>query len=304
MDNLLKDILKNNRKYCKQGKVADYIPALAKQDGEKLGIVVVDFDGNIHSAGDVKDKFTLQSVSKIFTLMMAVNDNGAEEIFSKVGMEPTGDPFNSIIKLETMNPQRPLNPMINAGAIAISSTIKGRDNEERFNRIVEFIEEIIGEKVTFNEEVYLSEKSTGDRNRAAAYFMKDVGVINGDVEEVLDLYFKHCSLEVDCIGLAKLSAMLANQGISTVTGKRVISKEIAQLVKSFMVTCGMYNSSGEFAIKVGIPAKSGVGGGIMAVVPNKYGVGVWGPALDKTGNSIAGVKILEDLSKELDWSIF
>ena len=304
MEKILAEVLKKNKHYCKEGKVASYIPALEKQDGEKLGIVVVDFNGNTYSAGDIKDKFTLQSVSKIFTLMMAVNDNGAEKIFSKVGMEPTGDPFNSIIKLETMNPQRPLNPMINAGAIAISSTIKGKDNDERFQRIVDFIEEIIGEKVTLNEEVYLSEKATGDRNRAAAYFMKDVGVIEGEVEEVLDLYFKHCSLEVDCIGLAKLSAMLANQGISTVTGKRVVSKEIAQLVKSFMVTCGMYNSSGEFAIKVGIPAKSGVGGGIMAVVPNKYGVGVWGPALDKTGNSIAGVKILEDLSKELDWSIF
>ncbi len=304
MEKTLNSILKRNREYCRHGKVASYIPALLKQDVDKLGVVVKDLNNNTYSAGDVTEKFTLQSISKIFTLMLAVMDNGQEKVFSKVGMEPTGDPFNSIVKLETMNPSKPLNPMINAGAIAISSMIKGRDNTHRFSRILEFMESLTGEKISLNEEVYLSEKATGDRNRAAAYFMKDVGVIEGDVEDVLNLYFKHCSLEVDCVGLAKMSAVLANQGVSLITGERIIPKDITQLVKSFMVTCGMYNSSGEFAIKVGIPAKSGVGGGIMAVVPNKYGLGVWGPALDQKGNSIAGIKILEDLSKELDLSIF
>ncbi|QNO15616.1 glutaminase A [Alkalicella caledoniensis] len=304
LEKLLTNITEKNKEYCKEGKVASYIPALARQKFDMLGAVIVDLDNNIYSAGDVNEKFTLQSVSKIFTLMIAIMDNSVEEVFSKVGMEPTGDPFNSIVKLETMNPSKPLNPMINAGAIAISSMIKGKDNEERYNRVVDFIESVIGEPVTLNEAVYLSEKATGDRNRAAAYFMKDVGVIEEDVEEVLDLYFKHCSIEVDCIGLAKLGAILANQGICPTTGERVVPKEVTQLCKSFMITCGMYNSSGEFAIKVGIPAKSGVGGGIMAVVPNKYGIGVWGPALDAKGNSIAGIKVLEDLSKELDLSIF
>ncbi|SET03645.1 glutaminase A [Anaerobranca gottschalkii] len=307
MDKVLQLIYEKNKKYCSEGKVASYIPALAKQDKEKLGIAIMGVSENgreIYTVGDVEEKFTMQSISKVFTLMLAIMDNGQDYVFSKVGMEPTGDPFNSIVKLETMNPSKPLNPMINAGAIAISSMIKGKDNDERFKRIVQFLEEIIGEKITFNEEVYLSEKATGNRNRAAAYFMKDVGVIQGDVEEILDLYFRHCSLEVNCIQLAKLAGMLANQGVSVVTGKKLVSKEITQLVKSFMVTCGMYNASGEFAIKVGIPAKSGVGGGIMAVVPNKYGVALWGPALDRVGNSIAGVKILEDLSKEFDWSIF
>lgn len=303
MEKVLYTLYHKNKVYCKQGKVASYIPALAKQDGEKFGVAVMDLSGKFFAVGDVEEKFTLQSISKVFTLMLAIIDKGQEYVFSKVGMEPTGDPFNSIVRLETMNPSKPLNPMINAGAIAISSMIKGKNNEERFNRIREFLEEIIGEKITFNEEVYLSEKETGNRNRAAAYFMKDVGIIEGNVEEVLDLYFRHCSLEVNCIQLAKLAGMLANQGVSVITGKRVVSKEITQLVKSFMVTCGMYNASGQFAIKVGVPAKSGVGGGIMAVVPNKYGVAVWGPALDQVGNSIGGMKILEDLSKEFDWSI-
>ncbi|SHJ84180.1 L-glutaminase [Anaerobranca californiensis DSM 14826] len=304
MEKVLHTLYHKNKVYCKQGKVASYIPALAKQDGEKFGVAVMDLSGKFFAVGDVEEKFTLQSISKVFTLMLAIIDKGQEYVFSKVGMEPTGDPFNSIVKLETMNPSKPLNPMINAGAIAISSMIKGKNNGERFNRIRGFLEEIIGEKITFNEEVYLSEKETGNRNRAAAYFMKDVGIIEGNVEEVLDLYFRHCSLEVNCIQLAKLAGMLANQGVSVITGKRMVSKEITQLVKSFMVTCGMYNASGQFAIKVGVPAKSGVGGGIMAVVPNKYGVAVWGPALDQVGNSIGGVKILEDMSKEFDWSIF
>ena len=304
MENLVHRVMEKNKVFTKGGKVATYIPALAKQDPEKLGVVIIDFNNNTYAAGDVKDKFTLQSVSKIFTLILAIMDNGVEKVFSKVGMEPTGDPFNSIIKLEMINPSKPLNPMINAGAIAISSLIRGKDNEERFRRIVEFIESIVGEEVTLNEDVYLSESVTGDRNRSAAYFMRDVGIIEGNVEEVLDLYFRHCSIEVDCVGLARLGGMLANQGVCLVTGQRIVPKEITQICKSFMVTCGMYNESGEFAIKVGIPAKSGVGGGIMAVVPNKYGIGVWGPSLDAKGNSIAGLKILEDLSKELDLSIF
>ncbi|WP_353894067.1 glutaminase A [Proteinivorax hydrogeniformans] len=305
MEELLKDILKRNQSYCTEGEVAQYIPALARQSKENLGISVVDIGKDkVFNCGDTEKFFTLQSISKIFTLIMALQDRGANYVFERVGMEPTGDPFNSIIKLETINPSRPLNPMINAGAIAISSMIKGESNEQKIDRVISFLEPILGRKVTVNHEVFNSERETGNRNRAAAYFLKDVGVISKDVEKVLDFYFMHCSLDVTCEDIGYLAAFLANQGRSVKTGEQLVSENVTQIAKSFMVTCGMYNSSGEFAIKVGVPAKSGVGGGVMAVSPNRYGIGVWGPALDEKGNSIAGVKMLEDLSANLNLSIF
>lgn len=305
MQELLDKIIETNKELTQYGKVANYIPALRKANPSYLGIAVKDCEGRLYCSGDYKQKFTLQSISKIVSLILAILDNGEEEVFKKVGMEPTGDPFNSIVKLETIMPSKPLNPMINAGAIAVTSLIKGKDPDEKFQRLLKFFKKISGNnELNINEEVYLSEKTTGDRNRALTYFMKDVGIIEGDVEEVLDIYFKQCSIEVDCIDVANIGLFLANGGRIPETGERVISEYIARIVKTFMVTCGMYNASGEFAIKVGIPAKSGVGGGIMAVVPHKMGIGVFGPALDEKGNSIAGYGVLEALSKELDLSIF
>lgn len=305
MDKLLEKIVENNRHLIKKGHVATYIPALAKVDPNYLGISMVDLDGNTYCAGDYNKKFTLQSVSKTISLMLAIMDNGTEYVFDKVGMEPTGDAFNSIVKLETMLPSRPLNPMINAGAIAIASMIKGKDSEDKFNRLLDLFKKISGNNsLTINEEVYLSEKRTGDRNRSMAYFMKDVGIFDGDVEEVLDVYFKQCSIEVDAVDIANIGLFLANRGIIPKTGERITTEDTTRIVKTFMVTCGMYNASGEFAIEVGIPAKSGVGGGIMAAVPHKLGIGVFGPALDEKGNSIGGYGILRELSKELNLSIF
>ncbi|WP_350342772.1 glutaminase A [Proteinivorax tanatarense] len=305
MEKLLKEILENNKKYCDNGEVAHYIPALASQDKRSLGISLVDLKSNkIFNQGDTDKFFTLQSISKIFTLILALQDKGAEYVFSKVGMEPTGDPFNSIIKLETINPSKPLNPMINAGAIAISSMIKGESNQHKIERVIDFFEPILGRRLSVNQKVFESERNTGHRNRATAYFLKDVGILSGEVEEILDFYFMHCSLDVTCKDIAYLGGFLANQGKTINTEEQLVSQSITQIAKSFMVTCGMYNSSGEFAIKVGIPAKSGVGGGVMAVSPNHYGIGIWGPALDEKGNSIAGVKMLEDLSTKLDLSIF
>ena len=208
---------------------------------------------------------------------MALMDNDWTSVFSKVGMEPSGDPFNSIMKLETNDTKKPSNPMINAGAIVTTSLIKGNSLEEKEERMLQFFRRLANnDSIGINYEVYKSEKLTGDRNRAMAYLLKNDGFINGDVEEILDLESK----------------------------ERLISEKVSRMIKTFMVTCGMYDASGEFAIRVGIPAKSGVGGGVMASVPEKMGIGVYGPALDKKGNSIAGIKVLEDLSEKLELNIF
>ena len=304
MELLLREIIEKNRHWTSFGKVATYIPELSNVNPDILGIALVDKDGQLYKAGDYDSKFTLQSVSKPITLMLALMDCGQEQVFEKVGMEPTGDPFNSMRKLETINPSKPLNPMINAGAIVVTSLIKGNSNQEKLNRILDTFKTISNNpKLEINENVYLSEKKTGDRNRAMAYFLRDVGILEGDVEDILDLYFKQCSIEVDCIDMANMGMFLANQGMLK-SGKQLVPKHITQMIKTFMVTCGMYDESGEFAMNVGIPSKSGVGGGIMCAVPNRMGIGVVGPALDKKGNSVAGVKVLKTLSEQLSLSIF
>ncbi|MCX7884553.1 MAG: glutaminase A [Caloramator sp.] len=305
MKKLLDVIIQNNRYYTEEGNVASYIPELEKAEKNALGICVVTLDGEEYFAGDYETKFTIQSISKVITLMLALLDNGREYVFSKVGMEPTAETFNSISNLETRNPHKPLNPMINSGAIATVSMISGQDSKEMFEKILKFAKKITGNpSLNVNENVYLSEKATGHRNRSLAYFMKSTGVIEQDVEEVLDVYFRQCSIEATCRDIARIGAMLANDGILPWTGERVIPRNVARIVKTIMVTCGMYDASGEFAVNVGIPAKSGVGGGILAAVPKRMGIGVVGPSLDKKGNSIGGVKVLEELSRELDLSIF
>jgi len=309
---LLDRLVTENRRWTGQGRVAQYIPELGKADGNILGICIGLLKGRgkkkevkFYSSGDCAEKFTMQSISKPLALMLALKDRGFGIVFSRVGMEPTGDPFNSIIKLETLKPSKPLNPMINAGAIATTSFINGRDTDEKFKRLLRFVRKLAGnEEVYMNERMYLSEKLTGDRNRSLAYFMRDLGVIEGDVEEILDLYFRQCAIEVTCSDLANIAVCIANEGISPFTSEQLVEREIIKVVKTFMVTCGMYNHSGEFAVRVGIPAKSGVSGGIMAAVPGRMGIGVIGPALDDKGNSIAGIHLLEDLSRELDLSIF
>ena len=243
-------------------------------------------------------------MSKVITLMLAILDNGIEYVFTKVGMEPAESGFNSITNLEIQEQKQPLNPMINAGAIATVSLISGETAEDKINRILTFTRKITGnDDIGVNYNVYESEKKTGNRNRALAYYMKGNGIIEGDVEEILDVYFKACSMEITCKDIARIGAMLANDGV-LLNNERVISREACRIVKTIMVTCGMYDASGKFAVHIGIPAKSGVGGGIMAAVPRRMGIGVVGPALDAKGNSIGGIKILEKLSHELDLSIF
>lgn len=305
MQQLLNTLVEKNRKWTNEGKVATYIPELGKADPSKLGITVIGLDGSIYSAGDYECKFTMQSITKVITLMVALMENGVEDVFQHVGMEPTGDPFNSIVKLETIKPSKPLNPMINAGAIATASLISGSTPDERLGKILNLVHLITGNKdITYNEKVFKSEHETGDLNRALAYFMKMHNVITGNIEDHLDVYFKQSSIEVTTIDVAKIAAVIANDGKDFFSEKEIIPSNIVRIVKTFMVTCGMYNASGEFAINVGIPSKSGVGGGILSAISGRFGIGVVGPALDDKGNSIGGVKLLEDLSKELNLSIF
>ncbi|MFC0558748.1 glutaminase A [Halalkalibacter alkalisediminis] len=293
------------KQFTKKGKVADYIPALSLANPADVAVSIYDGTNTCFSEGNHNQLFTLQSISKVLTLALALMDHGEEVVFSKVGMEPTGDPFNSISKLESQIPSKPLNPMINAGALAVTSLIKGSSNEEKLSRLLDFVRELSGNRsIQFNKEVAQSEFETADLNRALSYFMKQHGVISGDVDELLDLYTKQCAIEVNCEDLAKIGYALAHQGEHPNDKYSIIPSEIARLVKTFMVTCGMYNASGEFAIRVGIPAKSGVSGGVVGAVPGNIGIGIYGPALDDKGNSIAGMKLLELLSSRYQLSIF
>jgi len=301
----LKMMVEQVKQYTSEGKVADYIPALSVADPSKVAVAIYDGNDTCFSEGNFNEKFTLQSISKVLTLALALMDHGEKYVFSKVGMEPTGDPFNSISKLETQIPSKPLNPMINAGALAVSSLIKGSSNEEKLERLLQFVRDLSGnDQISYNKEVAQSEFETADLNRALSYFMKQHGVLTGDVDELLDFYTKQCAIEVNCEDLAKIGFALANQGKHPLQKNDIIPAEIARLVKTFMVTCGMYNASGEFAIRVGIPAKSGVSGGIVGAVPGNIGIGIYGPALDKKGNSVAGMRLLELLSSKYHLSIF
>lgn len=301
----LNRLVSEAKKYTKHGEVADYIPALKKANRDDLSVAVYHSDGNCYSAGDIEQKLTLQSISKVLTLALALIDCGEECVFNKVGYEPTGDPFNSIIKLETSRSAKPLNPMINAGALAVTHLIKGESVAERLERIIAFIRDLAGhESITYSDEVAKSEFDTAYLNRSLCYYMKQDGIINEDVEELLELYTKQCAIEMDCLDLSRIGLVFAMDGLDPVREKQIIPVEVARLCKTFMVTCGMYNASGEFAVRVGIPAKSGVSGGIMGSIRNRYGIGIFGPALDERGNSIGGIKLLEMMSKQYELSIF
>jgi len=296
----LDDMLAKFRPMTAAGRVAGYIPELSKANPDNLGVAICHHDGRAETCGEAGFKFTMQSVSKPFALALALMDNGPESVFSRIGMEPTGDSFNSLMKLETFSSLKPVNPLVNAGAIATTALIKGHSPAVKYERLLRFIQDLApGCHVGFNEQVYKSECLTGDRNRAIAYFLRDIKAIDGEAEECLDLYFRQCSIEVDCVTLAHLGRSLASMGV----GRCSIPPAYARIIRTFMFTCGMYDASGEFAIKVGIPAKSGVSGAIMGVVPNRLGIGVYGPALDPKGNSVAGVALLQELSQLDAWPV-
>lgn len=280
-----------------EGRLANYIPELTKVNPELFAICIVTVDGEIYPVGDYQQLFTIQSISKVFAYGLALEDHGRDYVLTRVGVEPTGDAFNAIILDEQS--KRPYNPMVNAGAIATTSLIKGKDPTERLNRILDMFRRYTGHDVFVDISVFTSERSTGHRNRAMAHLMLNFGMINNNIEETLDLYFQQCAVMVNCQDLAVMAATLANKGINPLTGEKAVDSPHIKDILSVMYTCGMYNFAGEWAYTVGIPAKSGVCGGIMAVVPHKMGIGVFSPLLDTRGNSVRGVKVCEQLSQRL-----
>lgn len=306
MEKLLKRVIEKNKYLIKKGKVADYIPALSKAKKEDIGITIIDVEGRIYRKGDYNKKFTIQSISKVISLFLAIMDNGEEKVFTKIGCEGTEDSFNSLFKLDLPHTKKPANPMVNAGAILTTSLILG-EGEEKFQRLIGFLGNITGnQNLSYNEEVYLSEKATGNKNRALAYLMKARNFLEEDVESTLDTYFKQCAIEVTTEELAKLGMFLASRNREfdlNLEGNKN-TNEIKRTITAIMTTSGMYNFSGEYAINVGIPSKSGVSGGIMGTLRNKYGIGVYSPGLDKYGNSIVGYGIMKDLSRELNLNLF
>lgn len=289
------------RQFLLQGKVADYIPELGKANPVYLGLCIKTTDGKTVEYGDVEQRFSMQSISKVVALATALQHRGFNDVFNHVMMEPSGDAFNSILKLDTAS-NRPFNPLINAGAIEIVNLLC---RDFSFEQLLDFTRAIcMDEDITLNEAVYHSEYSTGDRNRAIGYLLKSKEVLEGDVLQTVDLYFKLCSMNVTARSLAGLGLILANGGVDPRSGIRLLSAQTVRTVKTLMLTCGMYDGSGEFAVKVGLPAKSGVGGGIMSCVEGQMGIGTFGPALDAKGNSIGGKNTLEYLSREMHFHIF
>jgi glutaminase len=286
----------------REGKVANYIPELAKVDPDLFAICIVTVDGQVYRVGDWEHIFTIQSISKVFTHGLALEDHGREVLLTKVGVEPTGDAFNAIILDEQS--KRPYNPMVNAGAIATTSLIKGATPTDRLNRMLKMFRGYIGHDINIDMSVFTSERTTGNRNRAMAYLMLNFGMIDQPVDENLDLYFQQCSLMVNCQDLAVMAATLANHGINPISRSAAIAPGYIKDILSVMYTCGMYNFAGEWAYRVGIPAKSGVCGGIIGVVPNQIGIGVFSPLLDFRGNSVRGVKVYEQLSDHLQLHLF
>lgn len=298
---VLTDILEKNRALYQQGKVADYIPELGKMSADAIAFSVVDEKGQVFNVGDVQQKFTIQSISKIVALMVAVSEKGESAVFDKMGYYGTDRPFNHFANLETTG--KPLNPMMNAGAILTTSLIGG-EGEIPFQKILTMIRYITkNESIDYSRSVYNSERETGHKNRGMFYIMKNNGLINGN-EDQLDNYFKQCSIEVTAEDLAKIGYFFAHQGTRYDGDTAFKNPEITSLIQSQMLIAGMYEFSGEYARRVGLPSKSGVGGGIAVSVPGKMGIGVFSPALDQHGNSFAGYHMILDLVKTYQLSLF
>jgi len=283
------------------GAVANYIPELAKADPNHFGISVATIDGYVYEIGDSAVPFTIQSISKAFVFALALETIGAERVEGIIGVEPSGEAFNSI-RLRTDN--RPFNPMVNAGAIACSGLICDAEGNGALARILSTLSRFAGRKLGVDEAVLASERETGDRNRAIAYLLRNYAIIKGDVDAVLDVYFAQCSVLVTARDIAVMAATLANRGRNPLTGDQVVSPYAVARTLSVMTSSGMYDYAGEWIYRVGIPAKSGVGGGIVAALPSQLGLGTYSPLLDSHGNSVRGLKVCEALSSHFDLHIF
>lgn len=285
------------------GKNADYIPFLAQVDSKMFGVAVVTTDNQIISMGEINYKFSIQSISKVFTLALAMDELGPDRVFDRIGSEPTGRAFNSPVAVVDM-PTHTANPYVNAGAIATTSLVSAKTADEKWNKILAFYSKAAGEQLSLIDEVYKSEAATNTGNKALSMLLAKYERIYADPFESVDVYTKQCSVGVNVVQLARMGATLANNGVNPVTGERVIKAENVPYILSTMVMAGLYDGSGGWAWKVGLPAKSGVGGGIVAVVPGKGAIAVFSPRLDEAGNSVKAQRVIEYVAQKLDLNVF
>ena len=298
----LEKILRQVTPLIGQGQVADYIPALAQVNPKQLGIAVCDVNGTLYSAGDASTPFSIQSISKVFTLSLALKIYG-DEVWQRVGKEPSGQRFNSLIQLESEQ-GIPRNPFINAGALLVCDMLESRCSAPNY-QLLELLRKLSDNScLKTDTKVALSEMQHSARNAAMAYLMKSYQNFDNTVETVLESYAHHCAIEMSCIELAKAGVYLANKGRSLELNSQILTPNQVKQVNAVLATCGLYDASGDFAFRVGLPGKSGVGGGIIAIIPGRCSICVWSPELNKAGNSLAGTAALELLSKTLDSSIF
>jgi glutaminase len=304
LDDVVAEIVEALRDRTDRGEVASYIPELARVDPKSFGIAVIDAEGNTITGGDSDTPFSIQSISKVFTLTLALGKVG-DRLWRRVGREPSGSAFNSIVQLE-YEQGIPRNPFINAGAIAVTDLIlSGHQPREALGEILRFMQFLADDPtITIDNEVAASEQRTGFRNAALANYMKSFGVLDNPVDFTLGVYFHHCAIAMSCKQLAMAARFLAFDGLHPSTGLPVVQAERARRINAVMLTCGHYDGSGEFAYRVGLPGKSGVGGGILAIAPGKASIAVWSPGLDANGNSYLGRLALEMLTKKMGWSIF
>jgi glutaminase len=304
LSEVVADIAADMAKARERGAVASYIPELAKVDPNQFGICVIDGAGTVHVGGDAEVPFSIQSVSKVFTLTMALGKVG-DQLWKHVGREPSGNSFNSIVQLER-EAGIPRNPFINAGAIVVSDVLLANHQpRETIGAILTFIRDLADDQsIIIDHAVARSETATGFRNVALANYMRAFGNLVHAPELTLGVYFHQCAIAMSCVQLAKAMQYLAYDGFSPATGQRVVSAERARRIGALMLTCGHYDGSGDFAFHVGIPGKSGVGGGIVAVVPGKASIAVWSPGLNAVGNSLLGAIALERLTRAMNWSVF
>jgi glutaminase len=304
MNDLLAEVLEAAAPHRAAGKVADYIPALAKVDPAKLGIAIADRDGRVWGAGDCDEPFSIQSISKVFTLALALDRVGAA-LWDKVGREPSGSAFNSIVQLESER-GKPRNPLINPGAMVVTDQLIGDRSAD--DAIADLLALLRGQArdagIAVDEEVAASEAATGARNRALAWFMKSFGTLANDADTVAGAYFRQCAVAMSCRQLARAGLFLACDGRDPETGAEVTAWHRARRINSVMMLCGHYDNSGEFAFRVGLPGKSGVGGGILAIAPGHASIAVWSPGLNPAGTSAAGAAALEALVERTGWSVF
>jgi glutaminase len=304
LDAIVAQVAEEMRPHLGEGKVADYIPALARIDPRQFGIAVVTSDGKVATAGDAETPFSVQSVTKVFTLTLAVNRLD-EALWTRVGREPSGSPFNSIVQLE-QEKGIPRNPFINAGALVVTDAVlAGGRPSEAIADIAGFMRRLsLDDAVAIDAEVAASEHDTGFRNASLAYFLRAFGNLHSPVPEVLEVYFNQCALRMNCRQLARAGLFLAHGGLDPLNRIQVTSPERARRINAIMMTCGHYDASGEFAYRVGLPGKSGVGGGILAIAPQRAAIAVWSPGLCEAGSSLVGGLALRRLTALTGWSVF